>query len=332
MYEISFPGLGIDGLTIKSVAFTILGKDIMWYGILICIGMILAYLYAHSRAKFEGVKTDDLLDLGFFVILFGIVGARLYYVLFAPTSFIASGGSFWENTWNTIVNVVSIWNGGLAIFGGILAGFVTALVVAKIKKIHFSVIADILAPSVMIGQIIGRWGNFMNAEAYGNETTVPWRMGIRRISAEGLYASSIEVHPTFLYESLWNLIGFILIAIFYKKKKFNGQVFYFYMIWYGLGRAIIEGLRSDSLYIAGNENLRVSQILAAIVCITGIVLMTVNFLKLRQKAVLSDANDAVQSLEASADILTKDMQKKITAETQKTNTLQGEMKDGGKDH
>ena len=157
-------------------------------------------------------------------------------------------------------------------------------------------------------------------------------MGIRRISAEGLYASSIEVHPTFLYESLWNLIGFILIAIFYKKKKFNGQVFYFYMIWYGLGRAIIEGLRSDSLYIAGNENLRVSQILAAIVCITGIVLMTVNFLKLKQKAVLSDANDAVQSLEASADILTKDMQKKITAETQKTNTLQGEMKDGGKDH
>ncbi len=328
MYEISFPGLGIDGFTIKSVAFTIFGKDIMWYGILICIGMILAYLYAHSRAKFEGVKTDDLLDLGFFVILFGIVGARLYYVLFAPTSFVATGGSFWENIWDTIVNVVSIWNGGLAIFGGILAGFITALVVARIKKIHFPVIADILAPSVMIGQIIGRWGNFMNAEAYGGETTVPWRMGIKRISAEGLYTSSIEVHPTFLYESLWNLNGFVLIAIFYKKKKFNGQIFYFYMIWYGLGRTMIEGLRSDSLYIAGNENLRVSQILAAIVCVIGVALMTINLLKLKKTASIPDADDT----EAPDDIFTKDVQEKIASETQKTNTSQGEIKDGGKDH
>ncbi len=337
MYEISFPGLGIDGFTIKSVAFTIFGKDIMWYGILICIGMILAYLYAYSRAKFEGVKTDDLLDLGFFVILFGIIGARLYYVLFAPTSFVATGGSFWENIWNTIVNVVSIWNGGLAIFGGILAGFVTAFVVAKIKKIHFPVILDILAPSVMIGQIIGRWGNFMNAEAYGSETTVPWRMGIKRISANGLYTSSIEVHPTFLYESLWNLIGFILIAIFYKKKKFNGQVFYFYMIWYGLGRAVIEGLRSDSLYIAGNENLRVSQILAAVVCVAGIVLMTVNLIKRKKKANLAGADGTVQTVEESVgvsaeDISSEDVQEEKTEETQKSDTSRGETSDGGKDH
>lgn len=337
MYEISFPGLGIDGFTIKSVAFTIFGKDIMWYGILICIGMILAYLYAYSRAKFEGVKTDDLLDLGFFVILFGIVGARLYYVLFAPTSFVATGGSFWENIGDTIVNVVSIWNGGLAIFGGILAGFVTALVVAKIKKIHFPVILDILAPSVMIGQIIGRWGNFMNAEAYGSETTVPWRMGIKRISADELYTSSIEVHPTFLYESLWNLIGFILISIFYKKKKFNGQVFYFYMIWYGLGRAVIEGLRSDSLYIAGNENLRVSQILAAAACVAGIVFMTVGFMKLKKKAALAGADGMVQPEKVSAvmsaeGIPTENVQEDKTTEAEKTDTSRGKINDGSQDH
>ncbi|MCI8472783.1 MAG: prolipoprotein diacylglyceryl transferase [Clostridiales bacterium] len=334
MYEISFPGLGIDGFTIHSVAFTVFGKDIMWYGILICFGMILAYLYAHSRAKFEGIKTDDLLDLGFFVILFGIVGARLYYVLFAPTSYIAKGGSLLENIWNTIVNVVSIWNGGLAIFGGILAGFATAIFVAKKKKIRLPVLLDVLSPSVMIGQIVGRWGNFMNAEAYGSETTVPWRMGIKRISAGGLYTQSIEVHPTFLYESLWNLIGFTLIAIFYKKKKFNGQVFYFYMIWYGLGRAVIEGLRSDSLYIAGNEHLRVSQILAALVCIAGIILMIRGYAKLKKAAGIDGTSENVQAIGA-AYITEPSAQNSLPeseAESEESNIPEGETKDGSEDH
>ncbi len=334
MYEISFPGLGIDGFTIHSVAFTVFGKDIMWYGILICFGMILAYLYAHSRAKFEGIKTDDLLDLGFFVILFGIVGARLYYVLFAPTSYIAKGGSLLENIWNTIVNVVSIWNGGLAIFGAILAGFVTTIFVAKKKKIRLPVLLDVLSPSVMIGQIVGRWGNFMNAEAYGSETTVPWRMGIKRISGGGLYTQSIEVHPTFLYESLWNLIGFILIAIFYKKKKFNGQVFYFYMIWYGLGRAVIEGLRSDSLYIAGNEYLRVSQILAALVCIAGIVLMIRGFANLKKAAGVAGASKNVQTIGAAYTTEPAAEESLPTAETEseKSNISEGESEDGSQDH
>ena len=333
MYEISFPGLGIGEFIIHSVAFTLFGKDIMWYGILICIGMILAYLYAYSRAKFEGIKTDDLLDLGFFVILFGIVGARLYYVIFSSDSYIATGGTFWENIWDTIVNVASIWKGGLAIFGGIIAGFITALVVARIKKIHFPVLLDILAPSVMIGQIIGRWGNFMNGEAHGGETTLPWRMSIRRIYADGSYGSVMEVHPTFLYESLWNLIGFILIAIFYKKKKFNGQVFYFYMIWYGLGRALIEGLRTDSLYIA---NLRVSQVLAALVCIAGIVLMTVNILKYKSRKKLATeggAEDAVLSeAEAVDTVPVLETTEEVQEKKDNTNITQGDIKDGGKDH
>lgn len=335
MYEISFPGLGIDGFTIRSVAFTVFGKDIMWYGILICFGMILAYLYAHSRAKFEGIKTDDLLDLGFFVILFGIVGARLYYVLFAPTSYIAKGGSLLKNIWHTIINVVSIWNGGLAIFGGILAGFVTTIFVARKKKIRLPVLLDLLSPSVMIGQIVGRWGNFMNAEAYGSETTVPWRMGIKRISANGLYTQSIEVHPTFLYESLWNLIGFTLIAIFYKKKKFNGQIFYFYMIWYGLGRAVIEGLRSDSLYIAGNEHLRVSQILAALVCTVGIVLMIRGYVNLKKTAETVSISENVQTI-GTAYITKSSTEKSLSkseAESERSsNTPKGEPEDGSEDH
>jgi len=334
MYEISFPGLGIDGFTIHSVAFTVFGKDIMWYGILICFGMILAYLYAYSRAKFEGIKTDDLLDLGFFVILFGIVGARLYYVLFAPTSYIAKGGALLENIWNTIVNVVSIWNGGLAIFGGILAGFATTIFVARKKKIRLPVLLDVLSPSVMIGQIVGRWGNFMNAEAYGSETTVPWRMGIKRISAGGLYTNSVEVHPTFLYESLWNLIGFTLIAIFYKKKKFNGQVFYFYMIWYGLGRTVIEGLRSDSLYIAGNEHLRVSQILAALVCIAGIILMVRGYTKWKKTVGPAEATESAQTIQAaySTEPAAEEPLSSAESESKESNTPEGETENGSQDH
>ena len=333
VHEISFPGLGIGPFTIDSVAFTLFGREIQWYGILICIGMILAYLYASTRAKFEGIKTDDLLDLGFFVILFGIIGARLYYVVFAPTSYIATGGTFWENVWDTIVNVVSIWEGGLAIFGGILAGFLTALVVARIKKIHFPVLLDILAPSVMIGQIIGRWGNFMNGEAYGRETALPWRMEIRDVYANGSYGPTVVAHPTFLYESLWNLIGFLLIAIFYKKKKFNGQIFYFYMIWYGLGRAVIEGLRTDSLYIA---NLRVSQVLAALVCVAGIVLMTVNFMRYKNRKKCADG--VVGEAAPKPDAETADMlpaQERAGEDFEddiKTDAKQGGTKDGSEDH
>ena len=324
MVEISFPGLGIDWFAIKNVAFTVFGKEIMWYGIFICLGMILAYFYATTRGKLEGVSSDDLLDLAFFVILFGIVGARLYYVAFAPSSYIAKGGSFWNNVWATIVNVVSIWEGGLAIFGGILAGALAAFLVARHKKIPFPKILDILAPSVMIGQIIGRWGNFMNAEAYGAETKLPWRMGIRRVSAGGLYSSVVEVHPTFLYESLWNLLGFVLIAVFYKKKKFNGQVIYFYMIWYGLGRAMIEGLRSDSLYVPGTA-LRVSQLVAILACLAGVALMILGYRRLKN----APAAGAFAEAEAdAAEEIIMDAEVVETADAEETE----ENNDGSEDH
>ncbi len=282
MNEIGFPGLGLDPVLIDSTAFSIFGREIKWYGIIICVGMILAYFYGQSRAKYEGIKTDDLIDLALALMIFGVAGARVYYIIFELDSFIATGGSFFANLWQTIVNMFSIHNGGLAIFGGIIAGFFTAMVVAKIKKIRFPILLDVLAPSVMIGQMIGRWGNFMNGEAYGTETTLPWRMSITKVLKSGFKGTTIEVHPTFLYESLWNLVGFVIVATLYKKKKFHGQWLCFYLAWYGLGRALIEGLRTDSLMIGP---FRVSQLLAAGICVAGVVLLALGMIKAKKEEI-----------------------------------------------
>ena len=200
-------------------------------------------------------------------------------------------GSTWNNIVETLKGMVSVRSGGLAIYGGIIAGFFTALAVAKVKKIRFPVLLDILAPCVMIGQIVGRWGNFVNVEAYGSTTDLPWRMGV------GLGGGAPYVHPTFLYESLWNLVGFILIAVFYKKKKFHGQVFLFYAIWYGAGRAFIEGLRTDSLYLGP---IRISQLVSAVICAAGIILMVIGCMRAPRAhlpAVVKTAAKAAESAE-----------------------------------
>ena len=281
MNEIGFPGLGLDPILIDSTAFTVFGHDIKWYGVIICLGMILAYYYGWTRSKYEGIKTDDLIDLALALMIFGIAGARVYYIIFELDSYIETGGTFFSNLWNTILNMFSIHKGGLAIFGGIISGFLTAMVVARVKKIRFPILLDVLAPSVMIGQMIGRWGNFMNGEAYGVETTLPWRMSITQVLSSGFRSATIEVHPTFLYESLWNLIGFIVIATLYKKKNFHGQWACFYFAWYGLGRALIEGLRTDSLMIGP---FRVSQLLAVAVCVVGVVLLVLGTIKAKKEA------------------------------------------------
>jgi len=191
---ISFPGLGIEPFSIDAEAFNLFGISVMWYGVLIATGMVLAFIYALTRAKIENIKSDDIYDLGIFAIIFGVIGARLYYVIFEFKTFISySIGA-------TLRNIIDIRNGGLAIYGGILAGFLTVLVVSKIKKIRFSTLLDVVSPAVMIGQIIGRWGNFINVEAFGGETSLPWRMGILSSfdGGESFY-SEMFVHPTFLY-------------------------------------------------------------------------------------------------------------------------------------
>ncbi len=263
MEYISFPGLGLEApITVDRVAFTLFGHDVMWYGVIIALSMVLAYFYAVNRAKYEGISSDDMLDFAIFAIISGVVCARLYYVIFAPETYFTGGFL------NTLKNIVSVWNGGLAIYGGIIGGGIAIYFVARRKKIKLPVILDTVAPAVMIGQLMGRWGNFLNVEAFGGETTLPWRMGIHKSAT--VAATDVYVHPTFLYESLWNLVGFILIAVFYKKKKFNGEVFWFYVTWYGLGRMFIEGLRTDALYIG---DFRVSQTLAAILFVVGLTVL-----------------------------------------------------------
>ena len=253
---ISFPGFGIGEFTVNTIAFTIFGRSITWYGIIVTLGIICGFLYALRRSRTEKIIADDLLDFAIYGVIFGVIGARLYYVIMKRDSY------------HNLYDIIAVWNGGLAIYGGIIAAFVSGFVVAKIKKLRFTKIFDVVGPAFMVGQLIGRWGNFVNAEAYGSETALPWRMGIQNY----LHPNTIYVHPTFLYESLWNLIGFILINIFYKKKKFDGEVFLWYVAWYGFGRMFIEGLREDSLYLG---SFRVSQLLAMISCAVAVALIII---------------------------------------------------------
>ncbi len=315
MQLISFPGLGIEPFHIDKIAFTLFGRDIAWYGIIICFGIILAVAYGLYRAKTENVKSDHIIDLAFFLVLFGIIGARLYYVIFEFDNYLVTGKGFGGNLLGTLKNICAIWNGGLAIYGAVIAGFFTALIVCRVKKLSLLKIADIAMPAVMIGQIIGRWGNFVNVEAYGSVTELPWRMGIHYKLSED-WMSSTYVHPTFLYESLWNLVGFVIANLIYRKKKFDGQIFYFYMAWYGFGRMLIEGLRTDSLMIG--DTLRISQLVGLVTCIAGVVL-TVVFMRKNKKSFVKSLDSAV----AAVSVETTD-----EAETAETVENSGENEDG----
>ncbi len=283
MVNISFPGLGIETFKLDSIAFTIPifgGIEIRWYGIIITLGIIIAFTYAVLRAKQAGISFDDMLDMTIFTVLIGIVGARLYYVL---TSL---------DKYDSFYDVIAIWEGGLAIYGGLIAGGITVVVICIIKKISFFKVADATAPGVMIAQALGRWGNFFNGEAYGSqileESPLHFiRMGIYPHELEGVHGMAY-VHPTFLYESLWNILGFALINIFYKKRKFDGQVFYTYVAWYGFGRMLIEGLRTDSLYVGV---FRISQVVGFICFVVGTLMLVLGLLKARRAALTAKDYD-----------------------------------------
>lgn len=264
MYHVEFPGMGIS-LTVNPTAFSIGSFEVYWYGIIIGVGFLLALVFALKNLKRFGIPGDGFIDCVLFGLIFGVIGARLYYVIFK-----------WDYYSQHLNELFSIHNGGLAIYGGVIGGLAAACIVARIKKIPIPAMLDIGVMGFLIGQGLGRWGNFFNQEAFGTPTDLPWRMVSENTGGVG-------VHPCFLYESIWCLLGFFLLFLFSRKwRKYDGQIFLLYLVWYGAERMIVEGLRTDSLYTP-LFNLRVSQILAGVTMIVGIVLLIV-FRKRTKKA------------------------------------------------
>ena len=250
---ISFPSLGLEMDPIRS--FSIGPLEIHLYGVIIALGLLLAVLYACRRSKAFGIKDDDILDGVLWVTPFSILCARLYYCIFS-----------WEQYASDPVSILYIWEGGLAIYGGLLGALIGVAVFCRYKKIKVTALLDLVSLGFLIGQCLGRWGNFFNREAFGAETDSFLRMGLfNPVTGVTTYH-----HPTFLYESLWNLAGFLLLHFLSKKRKYDGQIALGYVAWYGLGRAFIEGLRTDSLYWGP---FRVSQLLGGLSCFAAVAVL-----------------------------------------------------------
>ena len=259
--QVTFPKLGLE-FFINSTAFSIGSFEVKWYGVIIATGLMLAVLYGMKRAAYFGVDPDKLLDAIIVGVVCAVVGARLYYVAFT-----------WDYFKDDPIRIITDFHeGGLAIYGGIIGGLLGGGIVAKIKKINVFACLDLAALGFLIGQGIGRWGNFTNQEAFGTPTDLPWGM----VSAN---TGNIAVHPCFLYESLWCLMGFVLLHFFSKKfVKYKGQIFLMYLVWYGLERTFVEGLRTDSLYLPFSifgYTPRVSQLLSALLVVAGVLLLII---------------------------------------------------------
>lgn len=257
---ISFPFLG--GWTVNPPAsFSLFGRAIYLYGVMVALAFLVGILLCARFAPKFGISTENFYDLVLWVIPLSILGARLYFVIFQADYYLAHPAE-----------ILAVWEGGLAIYGGLIAGFLTTFVYCRCKKLSFPAMLDVLSFGVLPGQAIGRWGNFFNREAFGAETEVFCRMGLT--APDG---STIYVHPTFLYESLWNLCGLVLLTLFTRsgKRRYDGQCILLYFLWYGLGRSWIEGLRTDSLYL-GSTGIRVSQLLSIILVFTSATILILN--------------------------------------------------------
>ena len=248
--KISFPAFGIEIDPIRS--FSVGPLNIHLYGVIIAVGLILAVVYAMSRRKQFGLTEDDLIDGVLMIVPVSIIFARAYYCIFQ-----------WEQYAENPLSVFYVWEGGLAIYGGVIGAALGIIAYCYFKKLKIAAVLDITALGFLIGQAIGRWGNFFNREAFGAATDSFMRMGLYNTQTR----SYTYYHPTFLYESLWNTAGFVLLHFLSKKRRYDGQIALGYVAWYGLGRALIEGLRMDSLYIG---TFRVSQLLAAISCLVAL--------------------------------------------------------------
>lgn len=251
MNNISFPGLGFS-FNINPVAFSIGIRDVYWYALIILTGFISGLLFVYFTCTKRGVDKDNVWDIAMIGLVSGIICARIYYVVFALDEF--------KSDWT---DVFKIWNGGLAIYGGIIGAVISTAAYCRIKKLPLRRVLDVCCPGLFIGQAIGRFGNFVNAEVYGGTTALPWGMSIN--GAE-------TVHPLFLYESLWNVLGFILLLIFRDRKTADGQVFCYYIFWYSLGRLFLEGMRDKTyiLYLIPDK-IGISQAVALILIIASSV-------------------------------------------------------------
>ena len=260
--KIFFPALNLELDPPKG--FSLGSLDIRLYGVVIALGLILAVIYGLKRKSQFGLKEDDILDGVLMIVPLAIVCARIYYCIFA-----------WEEFAEDPISVLYIWNGGIAIYGGVIGAAIGVLAFCKWRKLKVAAVLDLVVLGFLIGQAIGRWGNFFNREAVGDlGENVNWfmRMGLfNEITQKYDY-----FHPTFLYESLWNAIGFVALHFLSKKRRYDGQIALAYLFWYGLGRTLIEGLRMDSLYIG---SFRVSQLLAAVTCLVAATLLFVFYLK-----------------------------------------------------
>ena len=259
--NISFPSLGIDIDPVRE--FSIGPVSIHMYGLIIACGLVLATIYCMRRAKQFGLTEDHVLDGVLTVTPFAIICARAYYCAFS-----------WELYKNDPISVLYIWEGGIAIYGGVLGAILGMYVFCKVKKISLGATLDLVLMAFLIGQSIGRWGNFFNREAFGAETDSFLRMGL----LDTFSGTVTYHHPTFLYESLWNGLGFVVLHFLSKKREYDGQIALGYAVWYGLGRTFIEGLRTDSLYVPGTS-IRVSQALAAASCLIAAAVLVYFMLK-----------------------------------------------------
>lgn len=253
---ISFPNLGIE-ICPDELAIPITDNwGIHWYGILIAAGFVLAVLYALCRAKQFGLTQDHILDMLFYAVPLSVICARAYYCIF-----------YWDNYKDDPISVLYIWEGGIAIYGAVIGAVAAVLLYCRLKKVPIGPMVDIGSLGLLIGQMIGRWGNFVNREAFGAKTDSFLKMGLQDAVGNLAY-----YHPTFLYESVWNFIGFLLLHAYSKRRKFDGEIFALYVAWYGLGRSWIEGLRMDSLYLFGT-GIRVSQLLAVLSFVAAVIFL-----------------------------------------------------------
>lgn len=282
--SINFPNLGIH-LENVGKTITVFGFDIAYYGIVIGLGVLAGILIAAFLAKKTGQDPDTYYDLALYAVVLSVIGARIYYVIFS-----------WDSYKHDLLSIFNIREGGLAIYGGVIVAIITVYVYAKVKKIPFGLLTDTAGPGLILGQIIGRWGNFFNREAFGEYTDslLAMQLPIDAVRSSDITEKMMEhvevidgiryiqVHPTFLYESLWNVCILTLMLLWIKHKKFDGQVFLIYLFGYGVGRFWIEGLRTDSLMLFGT-GLRVSQALALVLAVGAVV---INIIAMRKKKVL----------------------------------------------